>query len=167
MPEFNRVYWDSCAWLGLINAEPAKIAPLRHIFNEAKQGRTEIWTSTIAYVEVWRLASETNAPKPLDDGNLDKIKEVIEQPFVKLIPTDLEIGRKARGLRRALPDLKGAGDCIHLASALVWSVSPLHTWDGSHLLPFNGQLSCKNGQKLEICIPKDSPDGPLFGEDRK
>lgn len=162
MPDFGKAYWDSCAWLGLINAEPAKIAPLQHIYNEAQQGKLEIWTSAIAYVEVFRLATEDNMPKPFPEENLDRIKDAIEQPFVKLIPVDMEIGRKARYLRRSLSGLKGAGDAIHLASALVWSVSPLHTWDGSHLLPFDGQLSCKNAITLEICIPKDPPEGPLF-----
>lgn len=165
MPDLNRVYWDSCAWLGLINAEPAKIAPLQHLYNQAQAGLIEIWTSAVAYVEVFRLASEGNSPPPLDDENLDRIKDVIEQPFIKLIPVDMEIGRKARGLRRSLVGFKGAGDAIHLASALVWNISPLHTWDGSHLLPFDGQLSCKNAVTLEICIPKMPALGPLFRDE--
>lgn len=52
---------------------------------------------------------------------------------------------------------------VHLASALILSASPLHTWDDSHLLPFDGELSCKDGQRLEICIPKEPPGEGLFG----
>lgn len=166
MPDFDKVYWDSCAWLGLINSEPEKIRPLQHIYDEARRGKLEIWTSTLAYVEVYRLDIEKNAEKPYLDKNLDKIKAALEQPFVKLIPFDMEVGRKTRGILRGDCGLSHRNDAMHLASALVWGISPLHTWDGSHLLPLDGQFSCKNGTLLRICIPDEPPEGPLFKENK-
>lgn len=160
MPDSENVYWDSCAWIGLINAEPAKVDPLVHVYESARRGQYDIWTSTIAFVEVFRLDFDNPAVRPFADESLDKIKAAMEQAFVKLIPLDLEVGRKARGLRRA--HRLGPADAVHLASALVWSISPLHTWDGSHLLPFNGHFSCKDAKQLEICIPGQAPPGPLF-----
>jgi predicted nucleic acid-binding protein len=162
MAELQRAYWDSCAWLGLINAEPAKVKSLEYIFEAARRGQYEIWTSTLAHVEVFRLKIEENLPKPYDEDSLDKIRAALEQPFVKLIPLDLEIGRKARQLRRDLSGLRSPADAIHLASALIKSVDPLHTWDGSHLLPFDGKLACKNGKLLRICVPSEPGHGPLF-----
>ena len=162
--EFSRAYWDSCAWLGLLNSEPAKVKPLRHLYESARRNQFEIWTSAIAYVEVFRLVSETNDSKPLGDENLDLIRDVIEQPFVKLIPVDMEIGREARRLRRQLPNFKGAGDAVHLASAIKWNVNPLHTWDGAHLLHLDKKLKCKDGTTLEICRPSNPESGPLFAE---
>ena len=157
----NDVYWDSCAWLGLINAEPEKVRALEYVYESARRGDFIIWTSTIAYVEVFRIASEVNAPRPYGDEGLDKIKEVLEQSFIERIPFDVEIGRKARGLRRA--HALTVGDAMHLASALVRNINPLHTWDDSDLLPLNNSLSCKGGGLLQICVPSvPPPEGPLF-----
>jgi predicted nucleic acid-binding protein len=162
MPDFDKVYWDTCAWLGLINSEPEKIRPLQHLYEECRRGKLEIWTSTLIYVELFRVKAEEKDEKPYSDEGLDKIKQALEQPFIQLVSLDMEVGRKARGLRRRLPGLSGPGDAIHLASALIWGISPLHTWDGSHLLPFDGQLSCKDGTLLKICVPDEPPEGPLF-----
>jgi predicted nucleic acid-binding protein len=166
MAELPRAYWDACAWLGLLNGEPEKIQSLEHIYELARRGQYEVWTSTIAYVEVFRLNAESKDVKPLKNENLDKIRNVIEQYFVKLIPLDMEIGRHARQLRRELPEFQGAGDAIHLASAIVWNIETLHTWDNSHLLPWNGKVKCKNGSFIKIEIPKyPPPAGPLFQDD--
>ena len=162
MADIPKYYWDSCAWLGLLNYENDKIAPLHHYYNLATRNQCEIWTSTIAYVEVFRLHVENDDAKPLKEENLDKIKDVIEQPFVKLIPADMIIGRRARALRRELPDFQGAGDAIHIASALVWNIHQIHTWDGSHMLPWNMKLVCRDGTKLSIVKPVLPPAGPLF-----
>jgi predicted nucleic acid-binding protein len=121
----DRVYWDACAWLGLINSEPHKVPPLEYFFTLAKRGQLEIWTSAISYVEVFRISSEVD--RPFGKEGLDLIKEVIQAPFVKTIAVDMEVGTKARGLRRN-HNLK-VPDAIHIASALVKSVTPLHTWD--------------------------------------
>ncbi len=154
----EKVYWDSCAWLGLINAESEKVRPLEYFYESARRGQYEIWTSTLTYVEVFRLEAEV---RPFERDALDKIRNVLEQAFIKLIPLDMEVGRKARGLRRSHTGLTAA-DAVHLASALVWSINPLHTWDASHLLPFNNNLSCKDGQRLEICIPAEPAGEGLF-----
>jgi hypothetical protein len=129
---------------------------LEYYYEISKRGQCEIWTSTVSYVEVFYLATEV---RPFDDGGLDQIKEAFEQPFIKLIRLDMEVARKARGLRRSHGSLHPA-DAIHLASE---GITPLHTSDDSHLLPFDGNLSCKDGQKLRVCkleIPP-SPPGTL------
>ena len=166
MADIPRVYWDSCAWLGLLNFEQHKRAPLQHFYDLARKNQCEIWTSTIAYVEVFRLRIEKVDVKPLNDENLDTIKDIIEQPFVRLIPVDMIIGRRARSLRRELPDFEGAADAIHLASALTWNISPVHTWDKAHMLSWNRKLQCRNGTMLEICNPALPPPGPLFADEQ-
>jgi predicted nucleic acid-binding protein len=165
MADLPRAYWDACAWLGLLNEEPAKVRPLEHIYELALRGQFEIWTSAISYVEVFRLQSEQKQSKPLGGDGHDRIRDVIEQSFVRIIPVDMEIGRRARALRRELAGFEGAGDAVHLASALVWNIEIMHTWDRSHLLPWNGIIYCKNGKPLTIEIPTEMPDsGPLFEE---
>lgn len=138
---------------------------MRYFYNLARRGQFEIWTSTLAYVEVFRLVSETNDQKPLAESGLDVIRDAIEQPFVQLIPVDMEIGREARRLRRELKDFHGAADAVHLASALIWSINPLHTWDKQHLIHLSGKLTCKDGSKLEIHRPDMPEAGPLFTKD--
>lgn len=38
----RRVYWDACAWIGLLNNEPDKHPPLRIIWEHAQRGQFEI-----------------------------------------------------------------------------------------------------------------------------
>lgn len=160
MPE--KVYWDSCAWLGLINSEAGKIPPLEYYFGLAKRGQVEIFTSAIAYVEVYHINTEA---KPYADNKdaLDVIKDIMQAPFVSTIAMDREVGTKARGLRRSHPELRLA-DAIHIASALVKNIPLLHTWDHDDIIPFDNQDSCKDATKLRIVVPDipPAPPGTLF-----
>ncbi|MGE3142596.1 MAG: type II toxin-antitoxin system VapC family toxin [Hyphomonadaceae bacterium] len=162
MAELKRVYWDSCCWLGLINGEAKKIRAVDYVYNSAKAGGYEIWTSTISLIEVNRLSVEMNNPRPLADDGLDKIDEMFRQDCIKLIPLDMEIGLDARKLIRT--SIKNKYDAVHLASALRWSLDALHTYDNDDLLHLDGKLKCKNGLPLKICEPDDPPDGPLFAD---
>ena len=137
-------------------------AAIEYHYELARKGQSEIYTSTIAYVEVFRLPKEQDLQKPLPDENLDIIQEALEQDFVKLIPVDMEIGRNARQLRRQLKDLQGAPDSIHLASALRWSVDALFTYDRPHLILHNGLLADRSGKRLRISEPDEPPKLPLF-----
>lgn len=162
MADLQKYYWDSNMWIGLVNGEPKKIAAIEYHYELARKGQSEIYTSTIAYVEVFRLRIEENLTKPLPQDGLDTIQEAIEQDFVKLIPVDMEIGRNARKLRRQLTDFQGAADAVHLASALRWGVDALFTYDKAHLIAQNGFLTDHFGRPLRICEPDDPPTLPLF-----
>lgn len=162
MAELQKYYWDSNMWLGLVNGEAKKIAAIEYHYELARKGQSEIFTSTLAYVEVFRLRSEAPLKKPLPQDGLDIIQEAIEQDFVKLIPVDMEIGRNARKLRRQLKNFDGAADAVHLASALRWGVDALFTYDKAHLIAQNGLLADNFGRSLRICEPEDPPMLPLF-----
>ncbi len=161
-----RYYWDSCAFLGLLNGEANKRRELEIIYEAARRGDAEIWTSAITLVEVSRLSSEANTPKPFAEANDDVISDLLEQPFIKIVPVDFETGRQARRLLRATPKLKKRPDAIHLASALRWPVSCMHTYDRDDLLHLSGKLTAKDGSKLVICYPDETTDGPLFAQAR-
>lgn len=162
MAKLRRVYWDSCAWLGLLNGEPDKRRELEIIYRAAQRGEYEIWTSTYSLVEVNRYSHEFSEAKPLSPENLTKIENFFHQPFIKLVPVDMEIGRHARQLLRETPKLGKKPDAVHLASALRWSVDALHTYDGSDLLHLSGKFRDRSGNPLVICVPDEAPDGPLF-----
>jgi predicted nucleic acid-binding protein len=160
--KLKKVYWDSCAWLGLINGEPNKRRGLEIIYSAAKRGDYEIWTSTISLVEVNRLADEKDKKKPLEIGNAEKLQQMFEQPFVKLATLDLKIGRASRKLFRETVGLSKRFDAVHLATALAWSVDALHTYDRDDLLHVSGKLTDAKGRPLLICYPDEHSDGPLF-----
>lgn len=162
MANLQKYYWDSNMWLGLVNGEARKLAAIEYHYELAKKGQSEIYTSTIAYVEVFRLNNEQQLKKPLPAENLDIIEAALEQDFIKLIPVDMEIGRNARKLRRQLENFQGAADAIHLASALRWSVDALFTYDKAHLIAQNGLLTDYSGKPLRISEPDDPPKLPLF-----
>lgn len=146
----------------MINGEQDKAKPLEAIYNGARSGQAELWTSNLSFVEVFRVKNETHAPKPYGQENLDIIEEAFRQDFVKLVPVDMEIAMMARRLRRENKGLQKLGNAIHLASALRWSVDFLMTTD-SHVLPhLNGKLRDKSSKLLQICPPQDYVNGPLF-----
>ena len=157
-----KVYWDSCAWLGLVNAEPEKLPPLRAVYGQARRGLVEIWSSTIAIVEVNRLASEMSKPKPIDPESLEKIDGLLFQPFVKLINLDQIVARRARKLIRETPKLSKRPDAIHLASAMLWNIPLFHTYDHDDLLHLNGSILCDDGTLMEISTARDPFDGGLL-----
>ena len=160
--DLTKVYWDSCAWIGLLNGEPDKRWQLETIYSSARNEVCEVWTSTFALVEVHKISDERNQPKPLDFANLKKIEEMFNQSFVKLIQLDREVGELARLLVRTTRGLKKHQDAIHLASAITWNIPMMHTYDRDDLLHLSDLLECKNGKKLHICYPDEFIEGPLF-----
>lgn len=162
MPKAVRVYWDSCAWLGLLNGEEAKKRALGIIWEGARAGGFEIWTSTLSILEVRRLRAEEQEAKPLGPEKLKIIAAFFRQPSVKLVPLALDIAEHARELVRTTDGLGKWQDAVHLASALRWDVTLFHTYDQTDLLHLSERLRCRNGDRLTICLPDETADGPLF-----
>lgn len=167
MPKPTRIYWDSCAWLGLINGEKDKRRELEIVYGHAQQGKCELWTSTLTMVECRRVASEKYDPRPLSEEHEQTIKNLFDQPFVKPIPLAMDIAERARGIWRSTPGIKQFQDAIHVASALRWSVPVLHTYDNDDLLHLDGSFDCNDGTTLKICYPDETTDGPLFAKSKK
>ncbi len=160
-----KAYWDSCAWIGLVNAEPDKLHPLRSIWEDAQKGEYEIWTSAYVHLEVFKAKNENG--DPLSPESSDEIIEaMLSQGFVKRVQLDTEIAKLARDLRRSLDaqGLKSRPDALHLATAVYWNLDELHTWDKKHLLGLNGHVTRRDGQPLLIRIPGPEVMGPLFAE---
>src|SRR5688500_13257246 len=88
MPKPIKIYWDSCAWLGFLNGEADKKRELEIVYGNAKLGKYELWTSTLAFVEVNRVHDETGASKPLAAEKDAVIAALFQQTFVKPIPMD-------------------------------------------------------------------------------
>jgi predicted nucleic acid-binding protein len=158
----RRVYWDACAWIGLLNNEPDKHPPLRIIWEHAQRGQFEIWTSTYSYLEVLEGRPALGAAYPPEENDA-KIYALFEQPYVKRVALDVEIGKLARSLKRKYhPILSKRSDAIHLATALYWNLEELHPWDGSDLLPLNEKINRRDGVPLKIIAPGPEVHGALF-----
>lgn len=159
-----RIYWDSCAWLALINEEPGRLPDVDAVYAQARQGNVEIWSSTMSIVEVNRPASEMNMTKPIPPESLAALDAVFFQPFVKLVPVDIDIATRARKLVRETVGLKKKADAIHLTSAMRWNLPVFHTYDESDLKHLNGTIQCDDGTMMAISDPFDPFAGGLFAQ---
>lgn len=158
----TKIYWDSCAWLGLINGEPKRKPDLDAVYGLAKRGVLELWTSTIAIVEVNRLESEMNTSRPITTDGDRIIDGILFQPFVKLVGMDTLVAKRARALLRNTPGLTKRPDAMHLATAILWNIPLFHTYDGNDLLHLNGKIMCLDGTVMQITVPSDPTAGGLL-----
>ena len=156
-----RIYWDACAWIGLVNSEPDKITTLRLVWEAAQRGHFQIWTSTYIYLEFLKGAAP-HGQSYNDEQHDASVENLLAQPFVNRVQLDTPIARTARKLRRDLNDggLCHRPDAIHLSTALFYNVQELHTYDKSHLLQFDGKLKCRDGSILKI----NKPNPLYFGQ---
>jgi hypothetical protein len=97
------------------------------------------------------------------EENDRKIHALFEQPYVRRVALDVEIGKLARHLKRTHhPILSKRSDAIHLATAAYWNAEELRTWDNSDLLPLNEKINRKDGIALKILAPGPEVHGTLF-----
>lgn len=146
------LYWDACVFIGLLNQEKGRIDETLKVWREAERGETEIWTSALTLVEVFKVKCDgaTNALDP----SLDlPVAEMFDQPWVFKVTLDPNIAREARRLLRAYPKCKKPADAVHLATASSWGVQEMHTWDGNDLLSLDGVVPRTGGGQLRICTP--------------
>ncbi|MEL7685493.1 PIN domain-containing protein [Citromicrobium bathyomarinum] len=155
MTERRRVYWDACAWLGLISGEPDKATELEVVWRKAERGEVEIWTSAFCIAEVYKVKCEKGriGLSPEYDAQIDNL---FDQDFVHVTQVDIAVARLAKKMLRGDNKLKKPSDGIHLATAMIWNVDQLHTYDDSDLLGL--AVSRLDGEPLEICRP-DMIDG--------
>ena len=162
IPMIKRVYWDACAWLGLLNGEDGKARELGVVWQKAKIGDVEILTSAFCIAEVYKVKCESGQTG-LSSANDTMIDNLFDQNWVVVAQVDLAIARLAKFLLRTHVKLKKPSDGIHLATAIHWNADQLHTWDKSDLLG----LVCNraDGEPLEICKPSMIDGEHLFNRE--
>ena len=159
----KRVYWDSCAWLGLINSEEDKVEGCQYIMQEAIRKNVEILVSTVTLAEVFKTRC-AEPYKMLAEEKDIAFEEFFDQDFIIKASVDEDIAKRARGLLRyyASQGLKKPMDAIHLATALKFNAAEMHTFDGSDLLCLDGKIQSDSGVILKICKPPLPPISPLL-----
>jgi predicted nucleic acid-binding protein len=159
MTDRKKVYWDACAWLGLLNGEPDKAAELEVVWRKAEHGEVEIWTSAFCIAEVYKAKCEGGSVGLAPEFD-EQINNMFDQDFVQIAQVDLRVARLAKELLRTHSKLSKPSDGIHLATAMLWNVEQLHTWDKSDLLGLVVQRA--DGVDLEICKPNMIDGESLF-----
>ncbi len=138
------VYWDSNAFLGLLNGEVEKVAPCEDVWAAGEKGHLIIVTSTLTVAEV---IYSRGVPK-MDPAKRPKVNDFFRAPHIVQKPLTRKIAELARDV---VWDCNiQAKDAIHVATAAYYHVGILHTYDDK-LLALN--LVTINGFNLQIIKP--------------
>jgi len=149
------VYWDSCTFIGLLNREPSKVNACADVWDEAQNGHTLIYTSYLAFTEVFKVKCSTVGTALTVDQD-KQIEQVLMQKWIRPVIVDERTAISARRLLRSHSECKKPADGIHLATALILNVDEMHTFDKSDLLRLNGKVLRADGKMLKICLPSAS-----------
>lgn len=121
------VYWDSDAFLGLINGEADKLPECDEVWREAQQGIFQIVTSTLTIAEVIFMKG---VPK-LDPAKRPQVTAFFRAPWITLRPVTRSIGEAARDV--VWDNAIKPKDAVHIASAAIDKIAEFHTFDGDLL----------------------------------
>ncbi len=167
MTDITKVYWDSCAWIALIKQEENRHDDLKTVYELARRGSIEIWTSTFTYAEVYKKKcglEDHSGAYSFSETLLDELDDVLSQDFIKRIELNQIIGVQARRVLINTVGLSKPQDAVHLASALYYNLDVMHTFDESDLLKFDNKIERRDGDLLRILVPSDELNGPLFSQ---
>lgn len=157
------VYWDACAWIAYIQREmpgpetdfrEPRYEMCRRILERAAAREIEIATSAYTLSEVCK--------KPVDPTSPGiNLPAFFDQAYIVLVSVDKQVGLKAQSLQVAgVAGLKPQ-DAIHVASALVWNIPALHTFD-KKLLNLDKMLTSNDGNQLRVIHPTDGDLPDMF-----
>lgn len=145
----ERVYFDACVFLSLINANADRVPMIEKLVQECKENDRQIITSALSITEVAFAAAEQQAGS-LDPAQLAKIDAfwAPESPYL-LVELHQLVAQDARDLVRETVGpghtLKAA-DAIHLASALRARATHFYTYDEK-------LLNLQHGHPIKIVKP--------------
>lgn len=156
--EPKRIYWDSCAWLGLINDENNKWLGCQYVMSLAHKGLVEILASTFVLAEVFKTRCDEPYKMLAEERDII-LEDYFSEEFIIKASVDLKVAIIARQLLRYYGEygLKKPQDAIHLATAVVYNADEMHTFDGSDLLHLNGKIKRSDGKTLVIRKPPEPP----------
>lgn len=134
MADAPRVYWDACVFLSYVNELEGRVENIDALFEEGRQKRIEIVTSSISITEVSFGALEQGALDPATDAKIDKLW--MPPSPVQVVEFYRPIAYRAKELvRRGLNENRKLKpmDAIHLGTALQLDSQELNTYDGDLL----------------------------------
>lgn len=157
------IYWDSDAFLGLINEEPGKIELALDVWNASEKGLLTIVTSALTVAEV---IYAKRAGK-VDPSKRQIVNDFFRRPNLVIEPLTRKISELARDVvwdHGIMPK-----DACHIATAAHHRIPVLHTFDGALLTKASvtidaftvGIIKPKAPRQLDIIDdqpPSDTPE---------
>jgi predicted nucleic acid-binding protein len=147
-------YWDSCVFISLVTREgrtDVDMATLRQLESLLEIQAITIFTSAITRVEVL----EFRKPEEEEIAQALLKRSVVASVNSKIV----DIAREIRGYYRNEGTEILLPDAIHLASAIYYNATSLHTYDGcskrprkTDLLRLPNPIAGKYG--IRICVPE-------------
>ena len=157
------VYWDTCVFLAWIKGEsredPQDEAGILQCVDEAKTGGVLILTSDITRIEALDCCFESEEQR-------QTFADFLKRPEVECRPVDNRVAALAHDIRDyyQMRVAENGGrrlrtpDAIHLATAIHYDASEMHTFDDGKsdrkslsLLGLTGNVA---GHALSICKPR-------------
>jgi predicted nucleic acid-binding protein len=141
-----RIYFDADVFLAYFSAEKGRVDIIDELLAKSKSGQIEIVTSTISITECAFAATEKSG------GALDATIEAAmdqmwnDRDVVRMIEVSELVNRRARDLiRLGVPKgwrLKPM-DALHLASAWLYEVDELYTYNQSDFKKYEAATGLK------------------------
>lgn len=147
MAKRAEVYWDSSAFLALINQDKTEeqLAACRQAWESAKLGKLFIVTSVFTCAEVIYMKG---TPK-LDHSKRMLVTNFFRESFISLRPLTREIAELSRDVVWDTP-IKPK-DAVHVATAAYRAIIDFHTFDEGLCRLSSVTV---NGVTLSLCNPK-------------
>lgn len=142
-------YWDSCVLLGVLKKETDKIHVLSRLLYEADAGGAQIVLSAWSLFEVINLGSST------DEKSERVIRDFLRRSCFRVVNLDRRIaesGRELMWLHKKAGISISPKDAPHLATAAMFNVDVLHTYDPI-LLSLDRKIKRQDGRDLWISVP--------------
>lgn len=146
------VYWDSDAFLGLINGEADKINECDEVWREAQQSKFQIVTSTLTIAEVIFVKG---VPK-LDPAKRPIVTAFFRARWIVMRPVTRSIAELARDV--VWDNAIKPKDAIHIASAAADKIAEMHSFDGDLI---NKSPVNVSGFLVAITRPRGTGEIPL------
>lgn len=117
------VYWDSPAFLGLLNSEADKVLSCEDVWRAAERGLITIVTSTLTVAEVIYSKGVPKldpAKRPLV-SNFFRAGHIVQKPLTRAIA---ELARDVVWDSNVKPK-----DAVHIATSAYFKIKEFHTFD--------------------------------------
>lgn len=148
------VYWDSDAFLALINEDksPAELAGCYDVWSVCEKGLLHIVTSTLTTAEV---IYKKGAPK-IDLEKRQLVSNFFRQDFISQKPLTREIAELARDV--VWDSNIKPKDAVHVATCAYFKIRTLHSFDEN--LVGKGIITV-NSFVMNVSKPKASTQGEM------
>ncbi len=140
-------YWDSDAFLGYLKGEPDKCSACEEVLSRAGKGEVTIVTSALTLTEVLFAKYHPKLPKIMRE----EIATFFDSDYIALSDVDITVAKLARDV--VWDNNIKPKDAIHVATALLWGVPLLNTFDG-RLLKHDGKINSPHPPHAPLRIRK-------------